>query len=522
MPTNITIRGKLALSASLLLMTITAAQCAFAVAVPIHGLRAADMVSLAAAAVLFAYLGLTANRRVAPIAAIDLGQNRPSRRDSFTSLASRGKFDDIVAERLRGGTKCALLLIDVDNFGRINDQHGYGVGDSLLQQLGDRLRRASPAADAVTHLFSDKFGVLACGLLDPGDVQTLALKLLRACNEPLFYNDISLRISVSISIAEAPRDGTSIGTLMQAATEALRNAQSGGGAVWQVYNPVMRHNSSSMRRELPDAIVNREIVPYYQPIVDLTSGRVVGLEVLARWNHPTRGLLLPDMFIPVAEEAGVLSDITLSLLRDVAHDARAWPEALFFAINIAPNQLHDVVNFAQTAPDLPSLPFHRMEVELTETALINDLETTCAAVRALRDRGTRVVLDDFGSGHGNFHHLRAVPFDRIKIDKEFALDILTDERAEICVRSIIQAARALHIDVTAEGVGTPEIAARVIQLGCQFGQGSLFSMPVPAKAVPAFLERLGAASPAVNAGTRYPCSGTSGVPPRTSLPYIVS
>lgn len=228
------------------------------------------------------------------------------------------------------------------------------------------------------------------------------------------------------------------------------------------------------------------------------------------------------MFIPIADDAGILSDITLSLLRDVARDARAWPDTLFFAINIAPNQLQDLINFAKAAPDLPSLPFRRMEVELTETAVINDLEATREVVRALRDRGTRVVLDDFGSGHGNFHHLRAVRFDRIKIDKEFALDVLTDSRAEVCIRSIVQAAVSLHIDITAEGVSTPEIAARVLQLGCQYGQGSLFSMPVPAVEVPAFFARLGATASAFHPTSNNSLGITNVRPAEPPMPHIVA
>ena len=499
-PMVVTTRGRSAIAASLLLATITAMQCTHAIVEPLHGLSVIDMFSLAAAATLLAYFGITATPRAAFVPVIGLAQHRLSGREPLTPAASRWKFDSIAAERLGRGIKCVILLIDIDDFGHINDQHGYGCGDSLLLLVSDRLRRATPAADAVAHLFSDKFGVLACGLLEPNDPQALALHLVRAFNEPFFFNDTSLRISVSIGIAEAPSDGAGLDDLMKAASEALRSAKSSGGGVWSVYTPAMQHNKNALRRALPDAIVNREIVPHYQPIVDLTSGQVVGLEVLARWYHPTLGLLLPDAFIPVADEAGMLSDITISLLRDVADDARAWPDALFFSINITPNQLQDIIDFAHAAPDLSSLPFHRIEMELTESDRINDLEATRELVRTLRDLGARVVLDDFGIGHSNFYHLCTIPFDRIKIDKTFVFDLLTDTRADICVRSIVQAAVSLQIDVVAEGVATPEIAARIIQLGCKFGQGSLFSMPVPAKEVPAFLERLGATPSAPRTG----------------------
>ena len=484
-------RGRLAIITSLLLVAATAAQLALHALAHAPGPTAISLCSVGAAAILLAYFGVTDTSAQTPPRAAIAAQIRPAPREPRAALASRRKFDDTLAARLHAHANCALLLVDIDDFGRLNDQHGHAFANAILLQAADRLHRATPAADCVAHLFSDKFGVLVSGLPEPDGVEALALQLLRVFHEPFFADDITARVSVSIGIAQAPRDATDAGVLMKAATEALRSARAGGGGAWSVYHPSMRHNASALRRAMPDAIVQHEIVPYYQPIVDLKSGRVAGLEVLARWNHPARGMLSPDIFIPVADDAGLLNDITLSLLNDVAHDARLWPETLFFAINIAPNQLPGVIDFAENAPGKASLPFHRMEVELTETALITDMPATLAAVHALRQRGTRVVLDDFGTGHGNFHHLRAVPFDRLKVDKQFVLDILSDSRAEICISAIVQAAKALDIDVTAEGVSTPQIAARVIQLGCQFGQGELFSMPVPASEVPAILARLG-------------------------------
>jgi predicted signal transduction protein with EAL and GGDEF domain len=210
-------------------------------------------------------------------------------------------------------------------------------------------------------------------------------------------------------VAAAPRDAANIGELMQAATEALRHARLTAGSAWSVFKAGMRNDHDALRMALPAAIANHEIIPYYQPIVDLLSGRVVGLEVVARWQHPARGLLAAEAFIAIAGEAGVLTDITLSLLGDLSSDAQAWPESLVFAIDIAASQLTDVIAFAQTTPAPPSLPFSRIEMELTETALMSDVDATRQAVCALRDRGTRVALSDFGTGHGNFHHLRAGP-----------------------------------------------------------------------------------------------------------------
>ncbi len=421
----------------------------------------------------------------------EMGRMRKAGREPLTGLANQRVFDTIAANRLASGENLAVMLLDLHDFDAINDQHGHSFGDALLHQVGDRLRGVVYDAKSVAHLFSDEFGILAPSHPTAEDVHALALHLLRSLDAPFVHAGVSVRISANVGIAQAPQDGADIATLMQAATHALRAAKEAGRGVWRVYDPAMRDTAAVLRKALPAAIARGEIVPFYQPIVDLDTSMVAGLEVLARWNHPTRGLLLPRLFIDLAEAEGQLSELTLSLLRQVVLDAAEWPDTLFFAFNVSPSQLRDVDTFVLAQPEQPTLPPHRLEVELTEQELIRDLDATREVVRVLRGRGTRVVLDDFGAGHGNFHHLRSIPFDRLKIDKEFVLDMVTDPRAEVCVQSIAEAAQRLGIDVTAEGVSTPEIAARVRALGCRFVQGSLFSMPVPADEVAALLVRLG-------------------------------
>jgi diguanylate cyclase (GGDEF)-like protein len=422
-----------------------------------------------------------------------IGQLRKIGRNALTSLAGRGMFDSMATTRLAAGEQFSVLLLGLDGFRRVNDQYGMPCGDNLLQQVGDRLRRAAPDANSVAHLFSDQFAIMAAGMPTAGEAEALALRLLRAFDAPFEREGGTLRIFASIGMAEAPRHGSDMFILMQAAARALQAAKLAGGGVWRIYGHHMYDTISALRYALPVAIAERQIVPYYQPIVDLNCGRIAGIEVLARWNHPTRGLLLPHLFIDLADEAGRLSDITLSLLRQVGQDSANWPESLFFAFNIAANQLHDVLAYASMQPDGDRyiLAPHRLEVELTETALVKDIEATCEVVRVLRDRGTRVILDDFGSGHGNFHHLRGIPFDGLKIDKEFVLDMLIHPAAEICVRSIAEVGHQLGTEVTAEGVSTAEIATRVAALGCRYGQGSFYSMPVPQEGVQAMLDRIG-------------------------------
>jgi diguanylate cyclase (GGDEF)-like protein len=403
-------------------------------------------------------------------------------------------FESIAAARLARGEKLAIMLLNLNDFNDVNEKYGYGFGDSLLQQVGDRLRAAMADPKAVAHLFSDEFAIIAADHPTAEDVHSVALHLLRALDDPFFHDGVPVRITACIGIAQAPAHGSNAAALMQVATHALRVASQAGRGVWRVYDPAMRNTATTLRGGLAAAIANGEIVPYYQPIVDRESSRVAGLEVLARWHHPTRGVVSPNLFIDIADEEGQLSALTLSLLRQVVRDVGAWPNTLFIAFNVAASQLHDIDSFVLMQPDGPTLPPGRLEVELTENQLIRDLDATRAVVRLLRSRGTRVVLDDFGAGHGNFHHLRSIPFDRLKIDKEFVLNMVNDPRAEACVRSIADAANRLGIDVTAEGVSTPEIAARIGALGCRYMQGSLFSMPVQAEAIPAILDRLGVVS----------------------------
>ena len=454
-----------------------------------------DILDVCVAGAVVAYLlhtlWLEQNARHAHLAR-ELGEvarMRKMERDPLTGLANQRMLEDVAADWLAKGAPFALLLLDLNDFSKINDQFGRPFGDALLRQVGDRLRAAVSSTKTVAHMFSDEFAVIAPDSAASDDAHSIALHLLCALNAPFEHGGASVRITASIGIAQAPFHGSDVPSLMHAATHAMRAAKEAGNGVWRVYDPAMRDTAAMLRKALPDAIANGEIVPYYQPIIDLGTSQVAGLEVLARWKHPTRGLLPPQLFIDLAEAEGKLSALTLSLLHQVVIDATIWPDTLFFAFNMAPSQLRDVDTFLLTQPTLPP---ERLEVELTEHQLIKDLDTTREVVRVLRSRGTRVVLDDFGAGHGNFHHLRSIPFDRLKIDREFVLDMVNDPRAEVCVRSIAEAAQRLGIDVTAEGVSTPEIAARVSALGCRFVQGSLFSMPVPAIEVAALLKRLGA------------------------------
>jgi diguanylate cyclase (GGDEF)-like protein len=415
-------------------------------------------------------------------------------RQAKTNLADWATFQQILSEGLAAGEPCAMLLFDIDGLAAINDQFGYATGDAVLRQFGDRLDNAVPLASSIAHLFSDEFAILIVGEHAPGDAEAIALHFMRTMDEPFVMGDDIMRISASVGIAYAPLHGNDAVAMLLAASRALRAAKAVGGHVWRTFNHSMLDEAEEIRRDLSFAIASRQIVPYYQPIIELQSGHVAGFEVLARWNHPKRGLLWPDQFIKLAERDGKLSGITTALLNQVAHDSVAWPEELIFAFNIAPTQIRELSKYIFSHPDPAqvTLPIHRIEIELSETALIDDLDATGQVVDLLQERGARVALDDFGGGHANFRHLRGIPFNRLKIGREFVRDMLDDPRAGICVHSIAEVGHQLGIDVTAQGVSTAAIAARVRDLGCRYAQGTFYSMPVPGDAVPVLLEQLAA------------------------------
>ena len=452
------------------------------------------------------FIGSNWSKRLASAAAsepraISLGRLRGSWHNPKANLASREMLDDQAAARNARGELCMVLLVGLDGFTRINEQFGYAFGDAVLQQVANRLLTVVSDLHLIAHLCSDKFVILEPRMAVLQDAQSLARHVLKSFDTQFVEAGTSVRLSASVGIAEAPLHGSDMVSLMQAATDALRAAKQARRGSWRVFDSSMHDTDLNLCSELPDAITAGELIPFYQPIVDLETGHVVGLEVLARWDHPTRGLLPPSQFIEMAERDGRLSEMTLWQLREVAHDAADWPDTLFFSFNIVPDQLDDFAGYASGRADrsLTTLAPNRIEVELTETARIKDIEGTRALVQSLHDNGTRVVLDDFGAGHGNFRHLCGIPFDRIKIDKEFVLNMLSDSRADLCVRSIIDTGRRFGVAVTAEGVASSEVAETVRALGCRFGQGSLYSMPVEARDVPALLASLAADAPKVAA-----------------------
>ncbi len=414
----------------------------------------------------------------------ELALLRVVRNDPLTRLSSRDGFIEEVAAVVSKGMPAALMMIDIDDFSGLNGQHGHRTGDYVLVAVAGRLRSLSPSGAHVARMGADQFALLTPCSGRQGDVEAMALAVLRGLMAPITGGACLLDCTVSIGVVLLPGQAEDADDALRAAGAALDHVRESGGAGWRFYDPDrddVARRRSALADELRAGLPAGQVVPFYQPIIDLADGRLVGLEVLARWQHPTRGLLLPDLFIPLTEQSNLTGQITETLMRRVIADARDWPSLLYFAFNVSPGQLRELIGMIRNPPLWPEgmLDPERLEVEVTESALIEDIDVAREVIALLQLRGTRVVLDDFGIGYSNFFHLRELPFDRIKIDRSFVMDIATDKRAEACVRAMLALGSSLGIPMVAEGVQSAATEARMAELGCRFGQGYHYSEPVP-------------------------------------------
>ncbi len=425
----------------------------------------------------------------------DLDMFMAARRDQLTQVSGRALFLDKLSARLQVAAPCALLLIDIDGFAAVNLRHGTRVGDEMLRIVADRLRALAPSTDMAARLGADEFALLIPAPRGLPDAEAASLAVQRSLSAPIRTSAGTIERTVSLGVVLLPNQAGDVDQAMAAANTALAHVKEAGGATWRFFDPdrvAAERERAALADELREGLERNCIIPFYQPIVDLTDGRIVGLEVLARWQHPRRGMLPPDLFIPLAEEMQLAGQVTQQLMRRVIADSKQWPEWLYFSFNVSPGQLRELIGMLRDPPDWldGALDPSRLEVEVTESALIEDIEVARELISLLQQRGTRVVLDDFGIGYSNFFHLRELPFDRIKIDRSFVMDIAHDERAEAFVGAMLAMAGSLGIPMVAEGVETPEAEACVAALGCRYGQGYWFSEPVPAAAVRGLVRRM--------------------------------
>lgn len=408
--------------------------------------------------------------------------------DGLTGLPNRNllrqQMDDILLHTRRSAEKAAVLMLGLDNFKAVNDTLGHGIGDKLLRSVAKRLRSTLREEDALARLNSDEFAIVQSGVARPEDAVLLAKRLLEALGEPYLLDGHSVVIGASIGIAMSPGDGEESEKLLKSADMALSRAKNEFRGTFSFFEAEMDARAQSRRKietDLRDAIQNDGLRPYYQPLVDLATGRITGLEALVRWPHPERGMISPAEFIPVAEETGLINGLGGLMLRRACTDAAEWPDDVRVAVNLSPLQFRtgNLLAVVNDALRQSGLPARRLELEITETLLLEKSSQVLATLHALRALGVRISMDDFGTGYSSLSYLRSFPFDKIKIDQSFVRDLAANRDAQAIVRSIISLGMGLGVTITAEGVETEAELSCLRTEGCHEGQGFLFSRARP-------------------------------------------
>jgi diguanylate cyclase (GGDEF)-like protein/PAS domain S-box-containing protein len=417
--------------------------------------------------------------------------------DGLTGLPNRNllrqEMDEMLQHARRSSDKMAVLMLGLDNFKAVNDTLGHGVGDKLLRSVAKRLRSTLREQDTLARLNSDEFAIIQSGLGRPEDAVLLARRLLEAIGEPYLLDGHSVVIGASIGIAMAPGDGEESEKLLKHADMALSRAKNDSRGTFSFFESGMDARAQGRRKieiDLRDAIQGEVLRPYYQPLIDLSSGRITGFEALVRWPHPERGMVSPAEFIPVAEETGLINGLGGLMLRRACMDAAVWPDDVRVAVNLSPLQFRagNLLSVVMEALKQSGLPAKRLELEITETLLLEKSSQVLATLHALRALGVRISMDDFGTGYSSLSYLRSFPFDKIKIDQSFVRGLGTNNDAQAIVRAIISLGVGLGVTITAEGVETEAELACLRSEGCHEGQGFLFSHARPNAEIVAMLK----------------------------------
>jgi diguanylate cyclase (GGDEF)-like protein len=430
------------------------------------------------------------------------GSNGHAQYDPLTGLINRTLFEDRVVSALtrarRDGGLVTLMFLDLDGFKDVNDRFGHAVGDELLRQIADRLITVLRETDTVARLGGDEFTIILEGGKRVEDAGRVATKVLRAIAAPYTVGSNEMVVTVSIGISMYPVDGDSYDDLMKGADTAMYQAKSAGKNTYQYYTKSLRDRTSDrleLLDDLRDAInAGDQLRLLYQPKVDVSRGAVTGLEALVRWQHPTRGLLRPSAFVPLAEESDLIGPMSQWVLDEACRDMKRWTatgmRSMRVAVNISDRMFRDTslvesIAVALAAADLD--PRH-LEVEVTERAITHEAERASRAIERLSDMGIKVSIDDFGTGSSSLRHLQSLPIRTLKIDTSFVRKIQENKESEAIAASIIAIAQCLDIGVIAEGVETTEELTRLAELGCVEVQGYLIAHPLQPEAVVPFVD----------------------------------
>lgn len=426
--------------------------------------------------------------------------------DPLTGLPNRRAFaqelDEVVRQSIDPASIVAVLSVNLDRFKRINDLYGHTVGDEVLNRVAHRIVQYLPQAKSIARFSGDEF-VVAMVEEDQKGIDDAAILLNRAVCEPIMSRQDDIKMGACIGIAQLT--GAEIGPksaaqpaldLVRMASIALHEAKLAGVGEVRYYSQKLDQNlrdKALIEAELDQALNQGDIVPFFQPIVNLQDGQLTGFEVLARWQRSDQGMVPPDKFVPMAENLGRITDLTESVLAKSLIAAKAWDQRLTLSINVTAKQIVDFGLPSMIAALLKqhNWPSKRLIVEVTEDSLVEDFVCASIVIEALREQGIKVALDDFGAGYSSFSHLSSLTFDRLKIDRKFVRDLADNKEDRTIVKSIIGMSQNLNIETVAEGIETAEAGKQLARMGCPLGQGYHYSKPVPSSAAAALIDQLG-------------------------------
>ena len=427
---------------------------------------------------------------------------RMAQYDFLTGLPNRQQLqqqlDQILEDAGRLQRRVAVLCVGLDDFKGINEQFSYQSGDQLLLALSDRLRSHSGRLGALARLGGDQFALVQADIEQPYEAAELAQSVLDDLELPFMLDQHEVRLRATIGITLFPEDGDSTEKLLQKAEQTMTLAKSRSRNRYQFYiasvdSEIRRRRE--LEKDLRDALAQNQLHLVYQPQVDYRDHSIVGVEALLRWQHPQHGFVAPDLFIPLAEQNGTIIPIGEWILDQSCRQLREWHDQGFsnlrMAINLSTVQLHhaELPRMVNNLMQVYRLPPKSLELEVTETGLLEDISTAAQHLLCLRRSGALIAIDDFGTGYSSLSYLKSLPLDKIKIDKSFVQDLLEDEDDATIVRTIIQLGKSLGMQVIAEGVETAEQEAYIIAQGCHEGQGYLYSKPLPARELTLFLKQ---------------------------------
>ena len=419
-----------------------------------------------------------------------------SMHDALTGLANRNKLSRFLDQALLKGqdaTPLTLLLLDLDSFKPINDSLGHAAGDAVLLEVAARLRESTRDGDLVARLGGDEFVLVMSGMDSRNEIDRFCARLIDSLHQPIYFEEQALHIGASLGVAQTRLQGFDAGELIRCADIALYQAKAEGKNTWRYFSPEMNEQIQYRRQlenDLRKALKNNEFILHYQPRYRLETLEIVSVEALVRWQHPVEGLLGPDTFIPLAEQTDLIVPLGRWVLREACETARNWPAGLLVSVNLSPAQFSrsDVVRDVHEILVETGFPAQRLELEITENVMLNDIEGALGTMNALKELGVRLNMDDFGTGYSSLGYLRTYPFDSIKIDKRFIAGLSSDGNDRAVVQAIINLGKAMGLTVTAEGVETEQQLKALGKEQCHEVQGYYLSKPIDKLAFEALLQ----------------------------------